>query len=195
MSDLEVSCGDALVLHVLRLTLSCAMQNFINHVDGIVATNKLSSSAVDRAKQLSEACYSVSPSLHPHLSRPSFYKALLCCRPQSPLALTGALLKSHLKVTPKSALSSFYIFDAIARNAHDHVRRAAKAGSAASPDKASQAEAWLSSAEGIAEELTSTTLAKVPDSQKVRCQDAAPDALHQSSDSSHRALHRTRSRR
>ncbi|KDN45882.1 hypothetical protein K437DRAFT_262815 [Tilletiaria anomala UBC 951] len=108
--------------------------------DDINTTGKLSSSAVDKAKKLSEACYN------------------------DPLPMTGAILKAHLRATPKSALSSFYIFDAIARQAHDYVRKAAKGEASISGANSSAARACLQNLEGIAAEMTLTTLNQVSDS-------------------------------
>ncbi len=84
------------------------------------------------------------------------------------------MLRAHLKAQSKTALSSFYIFDALARNAHDQSKQAAK-GRRGSPELAENASAWLRNSEGIVEEMISSTLKRVPAAYQVGARSRFPD--------------------
>ena len=87
---------------------------------------------------------------------------------QTPAALTGALLKSHSKASPNTSLSSFYLFDAIARNTLSLAKKGAKSSRPERQERGKIAQAWLENAAGVADEIAATTFAQVSPSQQVR---------------------------
>ncbi|KAL9938390.1 hypothetical protein V8E36_003013 [Tilletia maclaganii] len=145
--------------------MSAAVEAVTAALHEAIKSNKLSSSRVERIKNLSLAT----------LHDPAF---------------PSALLREHLKASASHKLTSFYIFDAVARQARDIVRKngagfdvsGAQPPASNGADGGAQPEAgtpealvaaaksFLSFLDGVAEEVTETTFRDVfPDhKEKVR---------------------------